>query len=201
MLPNTITSEFKRLPGQYYDEETGLHYNYFRYYDPSLGRYITSDPAGLQSGLNTYGYVLANPLIYFDFYGLVNQSRQARGLNARGPGGRAGVFGCLIGCASFTEGDADAQVSVSASLGGGFMLCSSPEETNSCEVEPVDEERDCGLFDPNCDNNVQPSASITRGGIGAGLIRNDDGSFCILIGPFVSFPIISPSIDVGDYSE
>ncbi len=54
------------MAGQYYDQETGLHYNYFRYYDPSTGRYITSDPIGLQGGLNTYGYVDANPLSYVD---------------------------------------------------------------------------------------------------------------------------------------
>jgi RHS repeat-associated protein len=61
-----------RFPGQYFDAETGKHYNYFRDYDPAIGRYIQSDPLGLSAGLNTYGYVDASPLTGFDPKGLAN---------------------------------------------------------------------------------------------------------------------------------
>jgi RHS repeat-associated protein len=59
-----------RFAGQYYDGETGLHYNYHRYYDPKLGRYLRADPIGLFGGMNSYLYSLANPINRIDYFGL-----------------------------------------------------------------------------------------------------------------------------------
>ena len=65
-----------RFPGQYYDAESGLHYNYFRDYDPETGRYVESDPMGWQEELNTYVYV-ENPLPLVDEWGFKTNGKHA----------------------------------------------------------------------------------------------------------------------------
>ncbi|WP_431113183.1 RHS repeat-associated core domain-containing protein [Variovorax paradoxus] len=65
----TISSNL-RLPGQYDDEETGLHYNWNRYYDPETGRYVTPDPLGISAGVNFYIYVNGSPTALIDPSGL-----------------------------------------------------------------------------------------------------------------------------------
>jgi len=68
---DNVQFEFNlRFPGQYFDRETSAHYNYFRDYEPSLGRYVQSDPIGLRGGVNTYLYVAAAPHIFSDPLGL-----------------------------------------------------------------------------------------------------------------------------------
>jgi RHS repeat-associated protein len=60
-----------RFPGQMYDRETNLHYNYFRDYDPQVGRYVQSDPIGLAAGTTqTFGYVGGGPVARYDSMGL-----------------------------------------------------------------------------------------------------------------------------------
>lgn len=62
-----------RLPGQYYDAETGTYYNLHRDYDPALGRYLTADPIGITAGANMYAYVQNDPLNRIDPLGLYDE--------------------------------------------------------------------------------------------------------------------------------
>ena len=67
-----------RFPGQYYDVETGLSYNYHRDYDPATGRYVESDPIGLYGGsYSTYAYVGDDPANSYDPSGLASPGRTA----------------------------------------------------------------------------------------------------------------------------
>lgn len=59
-----------RFPGQYFDEETALHYNRMRYYDPAIGRYVSVDPIGQLGGFNLFAYTDNQPLRYSDPWGL-----------------------------------------------------------------------------------------------------------------------------------
>ena len=60
--------------GQYFDQESGLHYNNHRYYDPKTGRYLTPDPIGLTGGTNLYTYANLNPINAVDPLGLLTSS-------------------------------------------------------------------------------------------------------------------------------
>ncbi len=69
---STVVNNF-RFQGQYYDAETGLHYNGQRYYDPKTGRYLTPDPIGLAGGVNPYVYVGNDPVNLVDPLGLMQE--------------------------------------------------------------------------------------------------------------------------------
>ncbi len=99
-----------RFPGQYFDSESGLSYNYMRDLDPETGRYIESDPIGLESGVNTYAYALGRPTALFDSYGL------DVGVGAL-PAAGAAAKGVRSLCAVFPEACAAAAAGI-----GGYAL-------------------------------------------------------------------------------
>jgi RHS repeat-associated protein len=90
-----------RLPGQYEDEETGLYYNFHRYYSPDEGRYVTADPIGLEGGWNLYAYVNADPL------------------NLKDPRGEYGLPGAAMGAGLNFAG----QMAICLAMGGNPSQC------------------------------------------------------------------------------
>ena len=146
-----------RFPGQYYDAETGLHYNYYRSYDPSTGRYLESDPIGLAAGLNTYAYVGNMPTMLVDPFGLVEvppgypaanpgylpDYYETTGRQRPPPGPGIEYSTEIAGCGSFlcgTRSSRDSQwrreLMSFWEFGGALSFCMAPKEMPSkCEDE------------------------------------------------------------------
>lgn len=106
-----------RFPGQYEDQETGLNYNYFRYYDRAQGRYTQSDPIGLAGGINTFSYADNDSVSAMDPLGLTSSTITvyAPVLGPFGPGGSL-IFGTNPNGTGFMT------FRLGIGLGGGFKI-------------------------------------------------------------------------------
>jgi RHS repeat-associated protein len=87
-----------RFPGQLYDSHAGLNQNWNRDYDPSVGRYLQSDPMGLHDGPSTYAYVSNNPLVYIDPKGLLRYVHSPGGKTDPLSGDALAIATCLENC-------------------------------------------------------------------------------------------------------
>jgi len=106
-----------RFPGQYADKETNLAYNYFRDYDSTVGRYVESDPIGVEGGLNTYAYVDADALLETDSQGLAGENQQ------RSPPVSNPIVRSIQGGASTTQSGAVFRQLPPPAAGGGCTVC------------------------------------------------------------------------------
>jgi len=111
VIPSSTIINNLRFPGQYFDQETGLHYNLFRYYCSETGRYLRTDPIGSYNGTAKYIYASLNPLIYIDPFGLKEYVTVSGALTANFPsgrkisvGGEAGVFFAVDPCSKEIHG-------------------------------------------------------------------------------------------------
>ncbi|MFC5770960.1 RHS repeat-associated core domain-containing protein, partial [Thauera sinica] len=128
----TSTTVNLRFPGQYFDKESGLFYNWKRYYDPTIGRYISPDPIGLAGGLNLFGYAKQNPLTFTD---------------PRGENAAAVVVGgsvLIVGGAIYMSGPSGKKVI--KSIAQKIKELCTPDDKDPCEEQQELEEAACSKY-------------------------------------------------------
>ena len=135
-----------RLAGQYYDAETGYHYNYMRDYSPELGRYLQADPIGLKGGMNLYAYCGGDP---------VNR-RDELGLWYEGDGGPGGIGG--VGADDDEESGGWGEPDGPGRIGGVGGRNGNPSETNMGEPEGPGNIGGVGPTDVNIEMSVNQTA-------------------------------------------
>jgi RHS repeat-associated protein len=126
-----------RFQGQQFDEETGLHYNRFRYYDPVVGRFVSQDPVGLKGGFNLFEYA-PSPTVWTDPFGLTGAKGTLSGPNI--PGG--------------------SQTGLSTGEGGSGIT--NPAVQEAYDNVPVDER---SKFHGNCSEAESLSKTANEAGV------------------------------------
>ncbi|EEI3460671.1 RHS repeat protein [Salmonella enterica subsp. salamae] len=160
-------AQLLRLPGQQYDEETGLYYNRHRYYDPLQGRYITQDPIGLQGGWNPYTYPL-NPLTDIDPLGLSAWSDAKSGACTEGI---CRLFSPFIGPEKFSDPDTAALDALKKINGQSIcedkefagLICMDNKKNYFATEANRGEEHESSPFDSPCPGSTVIATYHTHG--------------------------------------
>jgi RHS repeat-associated protein len=156
-----------RFAGQYFDQETGNYYNYFRDYDPSTGRYTQSDPIGLQGGLNLYNYTFSGPSRWIDALGLSCSSWVAVGY-----GPDSFRYGIREG--EWSEWSLILAQHIRQTTGGALLTCVWERQNTIEHLMFVDKTRMYERICTNCDGTTETEIKSEKELDKEGTVVNDE---------------------------